>query len=260
MDISIISSNDYNALPHINEAHQAFETQEVDVAREQLLNLISEHSLNAIFSVHLLHKHSDVPEGKVMVYELVRGHHPTFRVLVPRSVSGPKGKENPAVAKYFFATASSTMKAYEYSREPMPNIEQHRWFFPVFAQLVLDLEVQDIFCLGVIPLMQLTGAMEIELPEFHSTVFVQDLELPGPSTITDWVNPAEALDLEGMGIQQAKVRGSRCAYARVGHSAAGFFDSEDGGRRKLCVDGMEVDEATPAYGIITNAMEYVAVA
>jgi hypothetical protein len=260
MDASLISSHEYNILPQVKEAHESSEKEGYGPARAQLLELISDHNLNHLFSVHLLHKHLDAPDGKVMVYELVRSSdHPTFRVLVPRSPREDEDGEALLKPKYFFATRAGTMKAYEYSREPMPNTEKYHWFFPMFARRLLDLKVEDTFCLGIIPSEQLTGATEIELPEFHATVFVRDLELPDPCAITEWMTEAQAVDTEGILINQARNAAGRCLYHKMGHGAAGF-EFIDGGEQKLCVNGVPLGKDTSAYSIITNALDYIAVA
>jgi hypothetical protein len=261
MDQSPIPSKEYNSLPYVRKAHERSESTAHEAARVQLLQLIHDHNLDHMFSVHLLHKHSDAPEGKVMVYELVCGSdHPTFRVLVPRDPRKDKDADSILNPKYFFATAAGTMRAYEYSKEPMPDIAKHHWFLPIFARKLLDLKVQDTFSLGVIPLVQLTGATEIELSNFHATVFVKDLEITNPSAVTDWFNPAAAVDTEGLPINQARDwRTGRCIYSYWYHSAAGY-EAVDGGEPKLCVNGVPLPKDTPAYSIITNAIDYIAVA
>jgi hypothetical protein len=258
MDTSLISAQEYNSLPYVREAHDLSLTDHHTLARTQLLDLINAHGLSNIFSVHLLHKHADAPDGKLMVYELVKkSEHPAFRVLMPRSPR--KDEDGEALkAKYFFANASGVMRAYEYSREPMPDIKPYADFCSIFAQKLITLKVEEQYSLGVIPTEQLTDATEIELPAMNATVFVKDLELPDYSAVTDWMNNAWAMDTEGIPINQAKNSNGRCVYHKVGHSAA--FWEKDGGEARLHVNGLTLEKDTPAYAVITNAMEYIAVA
>lgn len=57
-----------------------------------LLEIIAAHSVEDIFSIHLVHKHFDLPDNRVMVYETITGpNHPAFQISSPRQ---PKECEN----------------------------------------------------------------------------------------------------------------------------------------------------------------------
>lgn len=76
---------DYNNLPYVQDVHEVTKMCDAEAARENLLRLISDHGLSSVFSIHLLHKHFDVPEAHVMVYETIRHpSHPTYQVMAPR--------------------------------------------------------------------------------------------------------------------------------------------------------------------------------
>ncbi|KAI9835262.1 MAG: hypothetical protein M1819_002406 [Sarea resinae] len=186
-----LSASLYNGLPHIDSMRDAA-AKNVE-AHAQLLGLIASHGLAQHFSVHLIHKHFDIPHGRVMVYEIVRGHnHPEFVLSSPR-----KPADCPDMrGLYFKASSSGEMAAYEYTTVPGEDLSAHADFVAKFAQATLDLGVQHIFALTATQLHQ-EVLTEFEMPDVLSTVLVenpawlpQDLQ-DWQSTATDWLATPE---------------------------------------------------------------------
>lgn len=251
-----ISSSDYNALPHVSDAHETTQTNHTEEARESLLRLIADHGLSDVFSIHLLHKHFDVPEAHIMVYETIRGSsHPTYQVMAAR-----KPESLPAThGKYFFAAPDGTMRAYEYSTDPQPDAAQYSGFCSMVWQEIHNLGKQNVFALGVRPYSPLENYTEIELPFANATVFVEDLELAS-SIDTDWVNPSQRWD-GGLPLVQAKTRGGRCTYSKARHTSIGpeSLDKDKYGNDVLYLGGTVLPAGCGAFNVLTRAMKHVSV-
>ena len=253
-----LSSAEYNTLPFVDTAHEDTTTKDAAAAREKLLKLISDHGLSDIFSVHLLHRHFDVPEAQVMVYVTVIGsNHPTYQVMAPRNP-----KDVPSLrGRYFFAAPDGSMKAYEYSSEAQPDITQHHSFCSSFWGEVTRLRMQNVFALGVRPFSALTNCTEIDIPDALATVFVENLDLAG-SFETDWTVPSKRWD-GALPLNQAR-SGIRCKRSykprgRTKHSAMGpeIWAKDEQGNDVLDLEGHCLPSGCGAFNVLTNAMHYV---
>lgn len=250
-----LSSAEYNALPFVDAAHKDTTTKDAEAAREGLLNLISDHGLSDVFSLHLLHTHFDVPEAQVMVYVTVHGpNHPTYQVMAPR-----RPEDGPSLrGRYFFAAPDGSLKAYEYSSDPQPDITHFRTFCSIFGRELIQLRMQDVFALGIRPYYALTNYTEVEIPDAHATVFVENLELAG-SFETDWTN-SKRWD-EGLPLNQAKSGDGRCKRSRARHLAMGpeSWAKDEQGNDVLDLEGHYLPAGCEAFNVLTNAMKYVSV-
>ena len=84
LDETPLPASSYNELPHIDDMKDTASRHAK--AHAQLLGLIASHGLAQQFSIHLIHKHFNIPEGRVMVYETVRGpNHRTSSSAVPET-------------------------------------------------------------------------------------------------------------------------------------------------------------------------------
>ena len=250
-----LSSAKYNALPYVDEAHEVTLSREAEDARLQLLQLISDHCLTEVFSLHLLHRHFDVPEGQVMVYVTVDGPDcPTYQIMGPQKPSGASSLRG----RFFFAAPDGSMTAYEYSSDPQPDITQYRGFCSKFWGEVTRLGMQAVFALGVRPTSSLDDCTEIEIAEARATVFVQDLKLLD-SYDTDWTASSTRWD-EGLPLKQAQ-SGKKCKRSKAKHTAIGPDSwAKDGqGGDLLTVDGQCLREGCQAFNVLTNAMQFVSV-
>lgn len=78
-----LPSAEYDKLPYIDNMADA--AAKNPKARAILLGIIAAHGLSDKFSIHLVHKHFDLPEERVMVYETVSGKsHGYFLICSPR--------------------------------------------------------------------------------------------------------------------------------------------------------------------------------
>lgn len=260
-----LSSAEYNALPFADTAQDDTTPETAAATRDKLLKLISDHGLSDVFSVHLLHRHFDVPEAQVMVYVNVLGpNHPTYQILAPRK---PKNTPN-LQGRYFFAATDGSMKAYEFSSEPQPDINQYHSFCSLFWKEVTRLKAQEIFALGVRPYFSLTNATEIEIPDANATVFVENFELNG-SFETDWTNPSEQWT-EGLPLSQTR-SGQRCRRGRrpptvprprrnaAIHTALSSesWTTDEQGNDMLNLEEHCFLAGCGPFNVLTNAMNYV---
>lgn len=157
-------------------------------AHAKLLGLIASHSLAQQFSIHLIHKHFNIPEGRVMVYETRHGlNHPDFVLCSPQD----SAKVAHLRGLYFRALPGGKMAAYEYTTELGEDMSRHADFVAKFAQIVLALSVQNVFALTTKKFHD--GALtELEISDVISTILIDnptwlpsaDFEMSIP---TDWI-------------------------------------------------------------------------
>lgn len=155
-----------------------------------LLGIIAAHGLQETFSLHLVHKHFDLPSGYFMVYENVQStDHDDFVLCSPRL---PQKCPN-VRGLYFKAIAEGCMAAYEFTTEPGVDLSAHEDFVAKFSSAAIKLGVQDIFALTAVSICPENKVLtEFEMAHVLSTVLVPDASwLPAQdtaaSTSTDWI-------------------------------------------------------------------------
>ncbi|KAJ5963041.1 hypothetical protein N7501_007982 [Penicillium viridicatum] len=181
-------SAEYNKLPHIENMSNA--AAEHSKYHAVLLGIIAAHGLQETFSLHLVHKHFDLPEGRFMVYENVQSTaHNEVILCSPRlPVKYPNVR-----GLYFKAVAEGRMAAYEFTTEPGVDLSAHEDFVAKFSSAVIKFGVQDIFALTAVSICPEDKVLtEFEMAHVLSTVLVTDASwLPTPdmaaSTSTDWI-------------------------------------------------------------------------
>lgn len=247
-------STDYNKLPHIRTMSNA--ATEHSKEHAILLGIIAAHGLRGIFSLHLIHKHYDIPEGRFMVYENVQSTgHQDFVLCSPRL---PEKYPNTR-GLYFKAIAEGRMAAYEFTTEPGVDLSAHEDFVAKFSSAVIRLGVQDIFALTAMSICpENTVLTEFEMADALSTVLVPDASwLPAQdmaaSTPTDWIATQDyEKHAEGpvSGTIQLK---SLEARSKLGHYNIGCTETRSGNHYKLTKrtqldtgDGLET-LSTPGY-------------
>ncbi|KAK6827759.1 hypothetical protein PG987_011100 [Apiospora arundinis] len=184
-----LSSEEYNALARTDDCK--LEPLKHREAHNSLLNLIAGHGLSDKFSIHLVHKHFDVPQDQVMVYEKVKGGKtPDFVIMTPRDpTKTPSGTTLRGL--YFMTTPDNKMQAYEYTTEPATDLSAHEDFVKAYVTLANGLGVGHIFALGAEGIATIDVPMaEFEMGPYLSTVLVEAESLPGieqmNSSATDW--------------------------------------------------------------------------
>lgn len=270
-----LSSAEYNNLPHIDNMADA--AAKNIKAHATLLGIIAAHGLADKFSIHLVHKHFDIPEGRVMVYETVLGKsHGNFILCSPRT---PQKTSNMR-GLYFKAALDGTMVAYEFTTDPGMDLSAHEDFVTKFATAVLQLGVQDIFALTALSICPADKVFtEFELSQVGSTVLVDDNSwLPAQNveeaTTTDWLATADyAKYADGSvpGIIQLKCMTTRskthynvtCSTTRngshLGH-APDPFAGQSPQDNVLSINGEVLQEGTQGHAIVSHALQMIDVA
>ncbi|KAK4188372.1 hypothetical protein QBC35DRAFT_496565 [Podospora australis] len=270
-----LPSAEYNKLPHIDNMADAAANN--PKAHAILLGIIAAHGLADKFSIHLVHKHFDLPEGRVMVYETVRGKsHGDFILCSPRI---PQKTPNMR-GLYFKAALDGTMFAYEFTTDPGMDLSAHGDFVARFATAVLQLGVQDIFALTALSVCPTDKIFtEFELGQVGSTVLVADSSwLPTQdvetATTTDWLataDYAQYADGSVPGIIQLKCTKTRsgshynvtCSTTRngshLGH-APDPFAGQPPQDNVLNINGEVLQEGTEGYAIVSYALQMIDVA
>ncbi|KFY53289.1 hypothetical protein V496_07737 [Pseudogymnoascus sp. VKM F-4515 (FW-2607)] len=289
LDESPLPAERYNSLPHIDYNKDAATLYKS--GRNKLLGLISSHKLQDTFSVHLVHKHFDLPENRVMVYEMIKGSagHPGFQISSPRAPSTCKNLHG----VYFTAATGGRMVAYEYTTDPLVDISNHNDFFRQFSNLVMELGLQNVYALTVRYLEGPPLLHEFEMPDLGSTVLVPDASwIPGSegSVSTDWgflttsgdfsdaavrsrctvtrsnkhyeITKYEPGDSEtGEGVGGEIISFTRCIETRSGaHHERAKRHSEGAGEAEsdsLMINGEPLLPGSAVFGIVTHARQLI---
>ncbi|KAG5982643.1 hypothetical protein E4U55_001623 [Claviceps digitariae] len=265
----------YNQLPHISDMKEAAASHAT--AHAVLLGIIAAHGVTDIFSLHLVHKHFDIPEGRIMAYETIKSKsHQDFVLCCPRQ---PQKCPN-ARGLYFKAIPGESMIAYEFTTESGADLSAHEDFVAEFASTVLQHGVQDIFALTAMSVCPREKVLtEFEMGHVLSTILVSDATwLPAQdiavSTSTDWMaTPDYAQYANGSvpGIIQLKCTKTRsgshfnvtCSTTRTGRHlghAPDPFSGETPMDYRLSINGKVLEEGTEPHAIISHALQLVEIA
>lgn len=267
-----LPSTEYNQLPHIKDMQKAAASH--FKAHAALLGIIAAHGLTDKFSVHLVHKHFDIPEGRIMTYEKVRRQAgEDFVLCSPRD---PQKCPN-VRGLYFKAMPDGNMAAYEFTTEPGADLSAHVDFVAEFALAILKYKVQDVFALTALPICPQDKVLtEFEIGHILSTVLVPDASWLSAqdvvmSTSTDWAatpDYSQYADSSVPGIIQLKctlVRSGKhfnvtCSTTRSGRHlghVAGSSSDETPIDSVLTVDGEVLYEGTEPHSVISHALQLV---
>lgn len=264
----------YNMIPHIDDMKDAAANNAK--AHAILLGIIAAHGLAEKFSVHLLHKHFNIIQGQVMVYETIKGkNHGDFILCSPRV---PQKCPNMR-GLYFKAAPDGNMIAYEFTTEPGADLSAYEDFVLEFAKVVMKLRVQDIFALTALSICPQDKVLtEFEMGNVSSTVLVFDANwLPaqdvGVATSTDWLatmDYAQYADGSVPGIIQLKCLITKstahynftCSTTRSGRHLghADPFSREPPQDLVLSINGEVLQEDTEPYAIVSHALKMIEVA
>ena len=172
----------YNVLPDIDVANDSLTKSKKEM--EIFLNKISDYQMQAIFSLHLVHKNSDLNHGEMMVHETVKTQYPWFQFCSPRSMSHmdiPRGLHFKAEPRSF------SMIPYDYTLDEIapdslhdkvsPDSSQYSAFLDDFSRTVIGLGLHDVFGLvRKIPTSQFTRRnqkiLEVVVPSLRGALFV----------------------------------------------------------------------------------------
>lgn len=267
-----LPSQQYNNLPHIDDMRDAAANHAK--AHATLLGLIASHGLADKFSIHLVHKHFDIPEGRIMVYETVpqTSSHETFVLCSPRRPGPMVGFRG----LYFKADAKGEMTAYEYTTAPGSDLSGHEDFVAAFADALVRFGVQDVFALTAHSICAKDKVLtEFELAYVLSTILVYDATwLPAQdavaSTSTDWLatdDYAQYANGDVPGIVQLKCLETRaghynvtCSRTRNGSHlgrAPDPFSGEPAQDMLVELNGQAVEHGSKSHAIVTHALERI---
>lgn len=261
IDESPLLASLYNKLPHIDDMRDI--AAKHAHAHAALLGLIYSHGLAEHLSIHLVHKHFDIPDSRVMVYETVEGrNHPGFVLSSPRIPSHCTGLRG----LYFQARPDGKMAAYEYTTAPGVDLSTYAEFVAKFARMALDLDVENVFALTVAALGD--GLLtEFEMADHSARILVKDKPtwLPqgeAQSTSTDWIATADyAPYADGVGGVPGIVQ-LKCLQVRSdGHYNVTCSSTRSGSHYQGDADFMLGGEPVPLdsepYFIISQAMQMI---
>lgn len=250
----------YNELPHIDYIRDA--ASKHAEAHAHLLGLISSRGLGHHFSIHLIHKHFDVPDGRVMVYETVHApNHPDFILCAIRDPSKLRERLR---GLYFRASGNGNMAAYEYTIDPGEDLSAYTDFVAEFAHAVIRLGVQNTFALTAKKLHCHDNGLltEFEMSDLASTVLVSTDSTWLPQSVDAGDGGASVPGIVTLKCLQTRAKGHynvTCSATRSGkhyqqkqgkHSAEPDDD-------ELLLDGQALPKDSEAYAVMSHARALV---
>jgi hypothetical protein len=168
-DHSIISSADYNNLPHIADASQVPIDHSVDL--QELRSLLVKHNVPNHVCIRLVHKHFDVNPGEIMMIKSLdipnRGH---LSVLRPQEAAANAA----TYGIHYMVDNDGQLRPYEYSTSPVPDLSPLKSFLAEFCQAVLQRGLQKKLGLKFSSDMGpgKVGWTEFEFPNDRSTMMI----------------------------------------------------------------------------------------
>lgn len=258
-----MSAEEYNRLPHIDDMRDAPECHAS--ALQVLLGLISQHGLRDKFSVHLLHKHFDAPNGSVMVYQTKSApQHPTFMVFGPRIPA----QSHRFRGLYYQAQPGGKMRAYEYTSDVSGDDDMSKYgqFVGAFSDMCFELGVHEVFALSARRHSDMVYT-EIEWAEYSSTILFPESLWPFNSkaderisTITDWSPPSDPtvpgiIELKCSQTRSNKHYNFTCSSTRSGK----HYQKRNQGNGSYELDGVEIVRGTDMFSVFDAAQEMLAV-
>ncbi|KAM3076093.1 hypothetical protein ACMFMG_006390 [Clarireedia jacksonii] len=265
-DESFIDSESYNLLPRINLDEVDNRERLLSSVRAALLEVISAHDLNDIFSIHLLHKHYDVPTEHVMVYEQdtsdKHSELPFIEICRPRSINNITSLGNIRGRFFYYHSDTASMRAYEYTTEAGVDLASGAYdnFLQHFTQQLILLEVQHIFALSISSPSN-RHLSEIEVPQYNATLSVEQPSWISDGFSTDWWNKVkEAADLnKNTGSFRMATSGTKKhARSKTKHGSINFIEDPKGSTDcEIMLDGRQLDRRSPDYDVLMRARHLI---
>jgi len=199
VESSIITAEDFNKIPLIdNQAHK------LDKFLPDIFDLFRKHSVEALYSPHLLHRHFEIQPREVVVsYEVDPDR--CIHLALPRSPS--ELREYPITAHLLYLNRDDKWQGYEY--EAGRSIEWSIEFLTDLKDYVLAHDLRETFALRSSPLTE--PFTESEIGEFATITFPK---APGkvPKQSAIWVEWGYTVDAESNGSKDmpAKAGGEVC--------------------------------------------------
>jgi hypothetical protein len=242
---TLISSSIYSSLPLIEEVQHVPSTNLSDLA--DLRALLTQHQVPLGISIRLIHKHYDVDDGEVMIFEdvavpeygSVKVMHPV-KLPIKSSLHGT----------HFFVDQKGSLQAYEYSRLPAPDLSDYQPFLRDFCRIVVERGLQMKYGLKLQYQPDKTGWMEFEFPSKRSTVMIPD-GWPRPEgdlafqVITEWSGDSQSMKPLSFGCGHNV---QSCGHTRK-------YDSGRDEDLKYYLGPQKIEPGTPVWAILSAVTE-----
>lgn len=260
-----ISSSAYNNLPHIHDVSDVPQNDSRDL--DDLRALLVKYEVPKSVSIRLIHKHFDVEEGEVMLFE---------NVTVPSkgSVQLMRPVELTEAARlrpiHYFVDEDGSLQSYEYATCEVADISSFQTFLVEFCLFVAEHGLQRKFGLKVNPESDDQPKIswtEYELPEKRSTILIPE-GMPKPegeydvSVSTEWGGNYDHSGTSDPSLQSCShcFHCSHCSHCA--HCAHWKLDNDGGCSRfandtndeTLYLGGQRILPGTPVYAIVSAVM------
>ncbi|KAF3481643.1 CAAX prenyl protease 1 [Arthroderma uncinatum] len=193
VDESFLPAEIYNTIPHIDLREIDNQEREQSSVRDALLKVIRDHGMEDIFSLHLLHRHYDLPSNHAMVYEQDSNPEslgvPFLEICSPRCLDNLDTLGELRGKFFFYRRDTATMSAYEFTTEVGPNITSPAYsnFIQDFTHQLLSLKMENVFALSISPPSEKARILyEIEIPRYCATFRVEKASWVPDGFSTDW--------------------------------------------------------------------------
>ncbi|EFY84976.1 hypothetical protein MAC_08960 [Metarhizium acridum CQMa 102] len=199
------------------------------MAHAKLIGFVASHGLSEHFSLHLIHKHFDIPEGRIMVYEAIKGLARAEFVLC-----SPRKPDDCTHLRGLYSMDVFALTDKNLRQEVLTEFEMSELLSTVLAH--------------------------------DPTWLPQDLE-PGQFTTTDWIATADyAAYAKGPSPAVPGIIDLKCLRTRVKRhynvtcsrtKSGAHYQGRPVHNRELLLDGQPLLETCEAYRIFSHARKVV---
>ncbi|KAF3895174.1 hypothetical protein GTR04_5646 [Trichophyton interdigitale] len=266
-DENYLPADVYNTLPRVNLAKVDEEEQKWAAARGALLQTISDYGLEDVFSLHLLHRHYDLPASHAMVYEQSpyppSDDLPFFEICRPRCIHSLEAARKPRGKFFFYRQDTETMSAYEHTTEIGPDITSPAYesFIDDFCRVLLKLKAENVFALSLSSPSENSRILyETEVPAYKATLRLEKADWVPDGFNTDWISSTG--EMGGVyprcvprGANKPGDKHSRRRNSE--HHRTEFIGPTDSTSVGVIWDGKNLDNESVAYSVLLKARELI---
>jgi len=248
----------YNSLPHIRDVANAPEDHANDL--KDLRQLLDKHKVPKDVSIRLIHKHFDIKDGEVMIFDKVtipgHGIAQIMKPIVPGSTHQLHGL-------HYFVNDQGSLQAYEYSCHVAPDMANFEPFLTEFCAVVSKRNLRFKFGLRIKAEDELdnVGWTEFEFHEKRGTIMLQD-GMPMPEGDSDLTVSTEWKKLIGdvwprdckhtKTCRHGPTTCKHCTHCKTHDVQECGIDKEGSCTEAFCLGGQRVLPGTSLFEIVNT--------
>ncbi|KAI0098050.1 hypothetical protein GGR51DRAFT_552715 [Nemania sp. FL0031] len=242
----------YNTLPLITQVAEVPNDHSQDL--QDLRDMLNKHNVPKGVSVRLIHKHFDITEGEVMVFDKIPV--PGYGVVqIMKPTVRPNNHQLRGI--HYFVDDNASLQAYEYGNYEVPDMSGFESFLAEFCSLVSKRGLQHKFGLKLRceDYTDQTGWTEYELHEKRGTIMFPD-GMPMPdgecdlSVTTEWKAIFNELPRTCKHTTTCGHGRSRCKHCNHCNNHPDDNVVNFGNEAGFCLGGQKILPGTPVHDIV----------